>query len=91
MTIQQTISKLTLEIWENIYFANQLNTKYGEETISDVLLLELARLKNYNLRILQTPKDKEKYKGTDWGVVYRFTVIRLVTIRNSSKKSQSKK
>ena len=66
MTIQQTISKLTTDVWENINLADKLNTKYGEETISDILLLELARLKNYNLRIIQTPKDKEKYKGTDW-------------------------
>ena len=65
-TLQQTISKLTTDVWENINLADQLNTKFGEETISDILLLELARLKNYNLRIIQTPKDKEKYKGTDW-------------------------
>lgn len=66
MTIQQTIDKLTKDVWDNISLANQLGTKYGEETITDNLLLELAKLKNYNLRIIQTPKDKEKDKGTDW-------------------------
>lgn len=66
MTIQQTIDKLTKDIWGNIDLSNNLKTKFGEETISDILLLELAKLRNYNLRIIQTPKDKEKFKGTDW-------------------------
>lgn len=66
MTIQQTIEKLTIELWETIDLANKLNTKYGEETITDIILLELAKLRNYNLRIIQTPKDKEPSKGTDW-------------------------
>lgn len=66
MTIQETIDKLTKDVWENIGLSNKLKTKYGEETISDILLLELAKLNNYNLRIVQTPKDVEKFKGTDW-------------------------
>lgn len=66
MTIQQTINNLTIDVWDNIGLSNRLHTKYGEETISDILLLELAKLRNYNLRIIQTPKDREKYKGTDW-------------------------
>lgn len=64
--IPQLIDKLTRETWENIDLSNQLNTKYGEETITDLLLLGLARQKNYYLRIIQTPKNLEKDKGTDW-------------------------
>jgi hypothetical protein len=66
MTIQETISRLTIDLWDNIALSEQLKTKYGEETISNILLLELAKLRNYNVRIIQTPKDKEKVKGTDW-------------------------
>lgn len=66
MKIQQTIEVLTTELWDTIELANKLNTKYGEETITDIMLLNLAKLKNYNLRIIQTPKDKERFKGTDW-------------------------
>lgn len=66
MKIQDTIEKLTTELWETIDLANKLNTKYGEETITDILLLELAKQRNYNLRIIQTPKNIEKDKGTDW-------------------------
>lgn len=39
---------------------------YGEETITDSILLEIAKQNFFNLRILQTPKNIEGAQGTDW-------------------------
>lgn len=64
--VLQLVDELSRETCNNIDLAFRLNTKFGEETITDLLLLELAKKRNYNLRIIQTPKDKEKDKGTDW-------------------------
>ncbi|WP_247236133.1 DUF6615 family protein [Telluribacter sp. SYSU D00476] len=51
---------------DRINSADSYGTIYGEETITDLILLELARQNYFNIRILQTPKPFEAIKGTDW-------------------------
>src|ERR1035437_3427378 len=64
--IPEKFEELTRLIWTNLNLANRYGTIYGEETISDSILLELAKQNYFNIRILQTPKPLESIQGTDW-------------------------
>lgn len=57
---------ISRRIWTDINLSKKYNTIYGEETITDSILLELAKLDYFNIRILQTPKSVEAHQGTDW-------------------------
>lgn len=64
--ITQEFEKLSKEVWKNIFLAKKYGILYGEETITDYLLLELSKLDLFNIRILQLPKVEEANKGADW-------------------------
>lgn len=64
--VAQKFEEITKRIWTDIALSNQYGTIFGEETISDSILLELAKQNYFNIRILQTPKSFEKVQGTDW-------------------------
>jgi hypothetical protein len=64
--IPQKFEDITRRIWTDINLSNRYNTLYGEETITDSILLELAKQNYFNIRILQTPKPLEATQGTDW-------------------------
>ncbi len=66
MPIRDTVDELTREIRQNLDLAKKLKISYGEETITDNILMALASMRSYNLRIFQTPKNIEAQKGTDW-------------------------
>jgi len=77
--IAQKFEEITRRIWTDINLSNRYGTIYGEETITDSILLELVKQNYFNIRILQTPKNLEAVKGTDWeGFVgsYKFGWIR---------------
>ncbi|WP_312414312.1 DUF6615 family protein [Pseudescherichia sp.] len=53
-------------VWDLLIDGKKLGISIGEETISDLILIEIAR-KNYNyVTIRKTAKDKEAESGTDW-------------------------
>tara|TARA_R110001599_G_scaffold350254_2_gene580037 strand:+ start:21142 stop:21921 length:780 start_codon:yes stop_codon:yes gene_type:complete len=54
------------DVWERLGNAQTFDISQGEETITDNLLLYLASQRLTTIRIIQTPKDKESIKGTDW-------------------------
>jgi hypothetical protein len=64
--IAQKFEEITRRIWTDINLSNRYGTIYGEETITDSILLELVKQNYFNIRILQTPKNLEAVKGTDW-------------------------
>ena len=64
--IPKKFEDITRRIWTDIDLANKYGTSFGEETITDSILLELAKQNYFNIRILQTPKPKETIQGTDW-------------------------
>lgn len=64
--ISKKFEDITRRIWSDINLSNRYRTIYGEETITDSILLELAKQNYFNIRILQTPKLSEAIKGTDW-------------------------
>ncbi len=54
------------DVWERLGNSKRFGISQGEETISDNLLLYLASQSLSTIRIIQTPKNKESIKGTDW-------------------------
>lgn len=64
--ISETFEEITKEIWHGIDDANRYKLTFGEETITDLILLKLVKKNYFNLRILQTLKPLEAKKGTDW-------------------------
>ena len=66
LMVHQKFEEITRRIWTDINLSKKYGTLYGEETITDSILLELAKQNYFNIRILQTPKRSEAIKGTDW-------------------------
>ncbi len=64
--IEKLFENLSIEIWNRIRDTYKASIRQGEETITDIILLEILRLKSSNVQVIQTPKIKEKEKGTDW-------------------------
>lgn len=64
--VTEKFEDITRRIWTDINLSGKYGTIFGEETISDSILLELAKQNYFNIRILQTPKLLEKFQGTDW-------------------------
>lgn len=66
MTLVSTLETLAVDTWERLRDARALGILFGEETITDILLLDLKRKASPRSRVIQTPKSKEKDNGTDW-------------------------
>lgn len=54
------------DIWNRLENSKRFGINQGEETITDNLLLYLAQQNLSSIKILQTPKNIESRKGTDW-------------------------
>ena len=46
--------------------AKELEISQGEETITDIILLEMARLKPLGMRVIKVTKSEESIRGIDW-------------------------
>ena len=51
--------------WRRLEQAKRLDVRLGEETLTDILALELARSNTRNVRLIQTTKADEAKQGTD--------------------------
>ena len=58
------LEKLAMDTWENLRAAKRLSVRFGEETITDILMLELRRRGFRTFR--QTPLTLEPKRGTDF-------------------------
>ena len=58
------LRKLAMDTWENLRNAKKLSVRFGEETITDLLMLELRRRGFRTFK--QTPLKKEPKQGTDF-------------------------
>lgn len=54
------------DVWQRLENSKRFGISQGEETLTDNLLLYLASQNLSTIKIIQTPKDKESVKGTDW-------------------------
>lgn len=66
MKLVSILESLAVDTWERLRDSRQLAINFGEETITDLLLMDLKRKHPPTSRIIQTPKTKEKDQGTDW-------------------------
>lgn len=66
MRLRDILEQLSRETWSRLRDAKALNVRFGEETVTDLMMLDLQRTKPKRSRFLQTPKKKESVSGTDF-------------------------
>lgn len=66
MTLVGVLEGLALDTWERLRDSQDLQIRFGEETITDLVLLELKRSRVPGIEVLQTNKAAESTQGTDW-------------------------
>ena len=58
--------RISEDTWNRLKQAQELEVRLGEETLTDILTLDFARLaETHEIRLFQTPKPEEARKGTD--------------------------
>jgi hypothetical protein len=62
-TLHEIFEGLAEDTWERLRDARTMKIRFGEETITDLLLLELKRLGSGQIHIIQTPKYLEQTSG----------------------------
>ena len=66
MTNGTTAERIAESTWHRIGKSWRLRTRLGEETLTDLLVLDfLASAWGYNVKVLQTTKPQEAQQGTD--------------------------
>lgn len=66
MAICNSFEELAKATWERLDLAHRLRCSQGEETITDINILELKRNLYSDLLVLPTTKTEEREKGFDW-------------------------
>ncbi|MEH2188828.1 MAG: DUF6615 family protein [Nostoc sp.] len=66
MNAVDVFENIASSTWQRIYLGEVYHVSQGEETITDSNLLEIAKANCPEVRVIKTPKNKEKEKGTDW-------------------------
>jgi len=66
MKVINVFESIASSTWQRIRLGEAYKVSQGEETITDINLLELARANSSAVRVIKTPKGKERYQGTDW-------------------------
>ncbi len=65
-SLEKEFDKISISIWDSIYDAWMLNANLGENTISDLILLYLKKLKRNDIDIIPHNQRFEKKSGADW-------------------------
>lgn len=65
-TLRSILEALARDTWERLQDARKLSIRFGEETITDLLLLDLRRRKPEAAEFIQTSKFHESTSGTDF-------------------------
>lgn len=64
--LKTTLESLAIQTQDQLKASEKLDIRFGEETLTDLLLLELKRANIPSIHIFQTSKAKESIRGTDW-------------------------
>lgn len=68
--VQSVLEELSIDVWERLRdvkrLTKPLGVRHGEETITDLLMLDLMRKLSGHVMATQTPKHKEAKSGTDF-------------------------
>ena len=69
-TLDCTLERLSIDIWERLrtlkFLPPARSVRFGEETITDILMLDLNRSPFRRAIFTQTPKHREAQRGTDF-------------------------
>ena len=66
MNLVSVFESLAADTWKRLRDAQHLDVRFGEESVTDLVLLELKRKRHPGLQVLQTNKNVESTQGTDW-------------------------
>ncbi len=66
MSAWEKLEEISRDMTSRLKDAKQLAISFGEETITDLALLELKRANPKDIRVFQTGKPLEALRGTDW-------------------------
>ena len=66
MTLRATLETLAEDTWERLRDAKALSVRFGEETITDLMMLEIVRQAFPSIVVDPTSKRKESLSGTDF-------------------------
>lgn len=64
--LQHHFNAVCDDIWNRLQNSKAFGISQGEETLTDNILLYLASQNISSIKIIQTPKNLEPIKGTDW-------------------------
>lgn len=64
--LTESFEKISKDTWLRLQNSIFFQISQGEETITDNILLDLAKIKSPFLKIIPTSKDVEGVRGTDW-------------------------
>ena len=63
--MNSVLEQLAAATWQRLEHARRFDVRLGEETLTDILALELARSHSPHVKLLQTKKADEAVNGTD--------------------------
>ena len=66
MTISDTFKKTAIKTWFRLSDAQEMKMTLGEETITDINLLEISRARHPEISIKKFNKHEEGENGADW-------------------------
>ena len=66
MNSVKLFEKLASYTWQRILYSEEFKISQGEETITDLNLLEIAMSQYSEVKVIKTAKYEEKNQGTDW-------------------------
>lgn len=64
--LQHHFNEVCDDVWNRLQNSKAYGISQGEETLTDNILLYLASQNLSSIKIIQTPKNLEPFKGTDW-------------------------
>jgi len=64
--LKSIFEALANDTWQRLRDSRALEIRFGEETVTDLVLLELKRSQIPGIEVLQTNKKAESNQGTDW-------------------------
>lgn len=64
--MRNLLENLASDTWERLRDSYSLKISQGEETITDLLLLELKRSNCPNIKMIKSSHENEATQGTDW-------------------------
>jgi hypothetical protein len=60
------LEQLSADTWDRIRYSEELNISFGEESITDLNLLEIKKSRTNSIHVIKFTKQQEALVGIDW-------------------------